>query len=268
MSANIDRQNEITDLSAGVAGFLESILKGHADATGGHFKLWPNGLVALELEDFNLKEMSDKLVAALALEVKLPRPVEQIIAAAEQHLQTAKFGLTDIKGKPERRRAGLMNAVVFARSATFALQNLRSVIPEFDEWYKGKQDEMRVDPLMTFFNETRRKIEHEAHIPGSGATLIKSLNVGNIHRDFGPAPPGTVGFFMGDQAGGSGWEVLMPDGTKEKYYVDVPEHIGSSFMTINAPGYEHLPASDAVAVYLSRVDAIVKEARAKFIRSV
>jgi hypothetical protein len=197
---------------------------------------------------------------------------EQIIVHAEQHLKTAKLGLTDTRGNnPARRSAGLMNAIVFGRSATFALQNLRSVIPEFDEWYKEKQAQMRADPLMKFFNEERRKIQHEGHIAGRGTSHIDrrlKLGIENIQREFGPAPPGAVSFFLGDHTGGSGWLVQMPDGTKEPYYVDVPKHVVNSYMTIAAPGYEHLPASDAVAVYLSRVEAILKEARTNFVRSV
>ena len=36
------------------------------------------------------------------------------------------------------------------------------------------------------------------------------------------APPNTVSTFFGDQLGGNGWEVRMPDGSTEKVYFDLP----------------------------------------------
>jgi hypothetical protein len=122
----------------------------------------------------------------------MPRTAEQIFDSVEKLLTTAKFGLTDLQGRPERRKSGLMNAIVFGRNATFALQNLRSVTPDFDAWYKTKQEEMKADPLMKAFNETRRKIEHEAHVPGHGIAKVHHFDTGMM-RSLGPAPPGATG---------------------------------------------------------------------------
>jgi hypothetical protein len=38
-------------------------------------------------------------------------------------------------------------------------------------------------------------------------------------------PPGAKGFFIGDQLGGSGWEIEFPDGSIEKYYVQLPSAV-------------------------------------------
>jgi len=45
---------------------------------------------------------------------------------------------------------------------------------------------------------------------------------------FGPQPPGATSFFIGDELGGTGWEVSQPDGSTEKYYIDLPEEIGTN----------------------------------------
>ena len=46
---------------------------------------------------------------------------------------------------------------------------------------------------------------------------------------FGPQPPGATSFFIGDELGGTGWEVPQPDGSTEKVlYFDLPEEIGTN----------------------------------------
>lgn len=70
------------------------------------------------------------------------------IAAAEERLRIARFGTEDMKSNPARFNSGLMNAVAFARMVSFSLQNMRSSVAEFDDWYGKKQNEMRNDILM------------------------------------------------------------------------------------------------------------------------
>ena len=181
------------------------------EQAGGHFQIWPDGRVSLELEDCDFYEIAGEIANLMA-----PRTVDQIVGVAEELLRTARFGLEDLRSNTERRRAGLLNAIVFGRSATFALQNLRSVVPEFEDWYRIKREEMRQDDLMVFFNELRRKIEHAAETPGS--------SVGHFHHfgtslaGIGPAPPGATGFIMGDQNGGSCWVIGSTDGTPQKSF--------------------------------------------------
>ena len=42
----------------------------------------------------------------------------------------------------------------------------------------------------------------------------------------GAPPSGAKAFFVGDQLGGTGWEIELPDKTTEKYYVDFPAEFG------------------------------------------
>jgi hypothetical protein len=197
----------------------------------------------------------------------MAKTADHVIRAAEEHLRTARLGLADLKGSnPSRRKPGLYNVIVFGRSATFALQNLRSIVPEFEAWYSAKQDEMKLDAMMSFFNSLRRGIEHQAEIPGGVITQITNFNSGDMHR-FGPAPPGAISFFIGDENGGTGWEVINPDGTQEKYYVDLPGDIGAVEIGLaNSPGGEDEPAHVIAENYLAKVGAIISEARERFIR--
>jgi hypothetical protein len=85
--------------------------------------------------------------------------VAVVIRSAEDRLRTARFG----------------DAVVFGRMVTFALQNLRSVVPEFDGWYQAKQEEMKSDPLMRYFYQLRTKIETQVGRHTSSSVHIKQL---------------------------------------------------------------------------------------------
>jgi hypothetical protein len=153
-----------------------------------------------------------------------------------------------------------LNAVVFSRMATFALQNLSSMIPEFESWYKEKQAIMRADPLMKYFNELRRKIEHEAEAPG--VKVAFSVFTPSM---LGPAPSAAVASFAGDEYGRSGWMLRMPDGTFQKYFVDVPS-VKAMLTLDDAPVSDDKQAATLAGIYLDRVAAVIAEAREKFVR--
>ncbi len=166
---------------------------------------------------------------------------EDIIKRVEETLITAEYGLEDlINGPPEKKLVGLRNLVVFGRAVTNVLQNLRSTESDFDEWYTKYQEEMESDPLMRFFYDLRSKILKEGLIKVSTQTYIRKLNIPEDLGRFGPPPPNTIGFFIGDGIGGCGWEVHLPDGSKEKYYVELPPDIGSISLHFPEPPKSHL----------------------------
>lgn len=192
----------------------------------------------------------------------------QILLEAQSLLETARFGLDDMRAKKGRGIAGLRNAVVFGRMITFALQNLRNQVAEFDDWYRLKQEEMKVDPLMLFFWNLRTVIEKQAKTPVGVRIMLNSFNSGELAQ-LPPEPPNAISFFMGDRTGGSGWEIRLPDGQTGKYYVDLP------FKGVEVEMYFHeapsklanglaLPAAVLVEQYLDRLAALIDEAHARF----
>ena len=162
------------------------------------------------------------------------RTTTDIIRSAEETLKTAEQGLEDLtEGLSERKLSGLRNLVVFGRAVTNILQNLRSTESDFDTWYKRYEKEMRNDPLIKYFYKLRSKILKKGLLETSTCTYIRRLRLPEDLARFGPPPQKARGLFIGDNLGGSGWEIQLPDGSIEKYYVELPSEIG--FVSLHFP---------------------------------
>ena len=190
-----------------------------------------------------------------------------IVSEALELLQTAQFGLEDMRLRPGRSKTGLRNAIVFGRTVTFALQNLRAVTPDFENWYAVKQEELKADPLMRFFHDLRTSIEKKALTPVRMRAHVHSSSTNDLNQ-FHPAPPNAVSFFIGDSNGGSGWIVRTERG-EERYYIELPKEIGE--VSLHLPdvpelnGYGDRRADELVEIYLNNLAKLVEEARTKFL---
>jgi hypothetical protein len=82
---------------------------------------------------------------------------------------------------------------------------------------------------------------------------------------------GAKGFFIGDQLGGSGWEVQLADGSTEKYYVELPSSIGevtqhfSNLPEALDPELRGATVEDLSQRYIERLAALVAEAKLHFL---
>jgi len=195
-----------------------------------------------------------------------------LLASAEQTLATARAGFEDLTGPmPERRLSGLRNLVVFGRAVTNVLQNLRSTEPGFDEWYAPLVREMESDPLLRFVYKLRSEILKEGTVPTSVSAHIRHLDFPGDFAKFGPPPPNARSFFIGDQNGGSGWEVALPDGRVDKYYAALPGDVGQVSVHLVGAPTEHLgqQLSDGrletvCAAYLSYLERLLAQAKLRF----
>jgi hypothetical protein len=195
---------------------------------------------------------------------------EEILKKAEGILAVAKLGLDNfIKGPKQNRFAGLMNVVVFGRAVTNVLQNLRSICPDyFDHWYQKYKEEMAADELLKYFYDLRSKILKEGEMPVSVCVKIERLEFPQDLSKLGSPPPYAVGSFIGDNFGGSGWLIQLPDGSTESYYVELPQDIGSVSMYFPNPPRTHLGkeiGNDSIEnisrLYIDYLSSLVESAK-------
>lgn len=198
--------------------------------------------------------------------------IEATLQRVEDTLQTAKHGLDDLLAlQRERRMSGLRNLIVFGRSVTFVLQNLRSVVgtAEFDAWYAPHQDEMKASPLMRYFVDARNALEKQGRLNVGSSLHIKSFSAQDMAK-FGRPPANAKRFFIGDNLGGTGWHVELPNGKIEKYYVELPASIGEGkqqfidFPVDKAPELANSSVEDLCRAYIDALTTLVVSARQHF----
>lgn len=195
--------------------------------------------------------------------------VGTILSQTEDTLFTAKLGLTHVLGpEPKARIAGLRNVIVFGRAVTNVLQQLRSVVPSFDEWYQPYVKEMQSDPVMAFLYKVRSEVLKEGNLNIHSSARLSGDPMA-IMRQFQP-PPRAKAFFMGDRNGGSGWEVDVGEGKTEKYYVQLPGEIPGLRVDVNihfsdAPAeLKEYPVRILCERYFTYLAKMVGDARKRF----
>lgn len=150
--------------------------------------------------------------------------IDGIIENAENMLRMAYRGYNQYKGaEGETKMVGLRNAVVFGRSVTFVLQQLRGEVgDEFDEWYDERVEVLKEDDVLSYMNDLRNQILKEGDTDLVNYASMENFNPAQLQEW---APPWADSIFIGDQIGGSGWTVEMPDGTERKFYAELPEEM-------------------------------------------
>tara|TARA_R110000824_G_scaffold35499_3_gene111205 strand:- start:2851 stop:3519 length:669 start_codon:yes stop_codon:yes gene_type:complete len=198
--------------------------------------------------------------------------IRAIIQKAEETLQTARFGYEDLTSENRYRRySGIRNLVVFGRSVTFVIQNLKTPVgsDRFDAWYQPIQEKMKSDVLMKYFVTLRNEILKQGKLPVSTSASVNFSS--SDMAKLGTPPPGASGLFIGDQTGGSGWEIELPDGSKEKYYVELPESMAKvqqHFSELPVPDDDDLKKKsieELCEYYLKELEGVVDEARKAFL---
>jgi hypothetical protein len=200
------------------------------------------------------------------------RTTRDILSDAQETIATTEYGFQDLKmSHPQRKLPGLRNLVVFGRAVTNVLQNLRSTETDFDRWYEKYETEMRLDPLMKYFHDLRSEILKNGSLRVSTQIYIRRLKVPQDMSRFGPPPPNAKAFFVGDHLGGTGWEIQLPDGSLERYYVDLPSDIGSVSLHFPEPPQHHLGQEIAdrsiealSRLYLDYLHRLLTKAKARF----
>ena len=132
----------------------------------------------------------------------------QVVTRAGTMLRMVRQGLRDMQETDQDRILfGFLGVVVFGRSMTLVMQNLRGHEQEaFDSWYAPWQQEMKGDPLMLYFKELRTKVIHE-NVPAIGIALggfgVNMPPIGSITVDGLPLPDRHLGDPLDDTSMGN-----------------------------------------------------------------
>ncbi|MCF7747502.1 hypothetical protein GLP43_07970 [Sulfitobacter sp. M39] len=200
------------------------------------------------------------------------KEISEIIDRAELVLRAAYAGLEMMRlSSGAKKDLGLRNVLTFGRSVTFVVQNLSSKSEVFEEWYKPHQDKLKSDPVFSFFRDARNNLEKQGRLEVSTSAQIKRFGDAEMNALSAEKPPGATGFFIGDQLGGSGWEVPLPNGETIKFYVDMPSDVAVVEQTFAGDLAEkYLGKCDKTALelcerYLAGLSEIVDGAREHFL---
>jgi hypothetical protein len=182
-------------------------------------------------------------------------------------LAVAARGARDMRNSndPASRMTGVRNVVVWGRSVAHVLEHLRGAEPDFDSWYQRYQN----DPVMEYLVELRNRMLKEGELPTQVDLRIREFDSRAFLRN-SPPPPGAKSYFIGDEFGGNGWEVELPDGEIEKFYVQLPRVPGlmidnAVFRFAEAPlGFRQMPVQDVCDCFMRFLRRMVADAEGHF----
>ena len=166
---------------------------------------------------------------------------------AEALIRLADGGLKQVaSGNADRRIPGLRNVLVFGDLFRAAMEKLAARDALFASFFDQQKVPKEVDELRA---ATIRKPKERKD--------YTQLQLASEGKEFGPRPANAIAFFSGDRLGGSGWDIALPDGRVEKYYVVIPDHapVGDSF------GKEGATAEAVARRYVAWMREMLKHAK-------
>ncbi|MCD9854624.1 hypothetical protein LUD75_07890 [Epilithonimonas sp. JDS] len=156
------------------------------------------------------------------------KTVKSVLENAENTLYTAELGLKMYQdsSSSKDKMAGLRNLIVFGRAVTNVLQNLKNLVVNFEGWYNPKVEEMGKDAILKHFYQMRSEVLKEGDIKFASSVQFNNFNSMEFEKKIESIrPPNAKSFFIGDELGGSGWNIENEDGTIEKFYININEHL-------------------------------------------
>jgi hypothetical protein len=189
----------------------------------------------------------------------------QVLDDAEKVLAIAEMGLEAVRtGMAARRMAGLWNVAIFGPVVPGALARLGAIAPDFDAWFAPYREALDADADVRRFAAFRERVlkaeasasRFDGWFGGKGRFLPTRK------KDLGPRPPNAGRFFLSDARGGAGWEIRLPDGTMQKYYVELPELLSVTLFEGERVGPRSLV--DLCEEYVDALRRLVHDAQQQF----
>jgi hypothetical protein len=183
--------------------------------------------------------------------------IYEILNEANERLSVAKCGLAMVISGQGEGRIGIRNVAVFGRMVTFATNNLRSSIANFEAWDTEAKSRHFNNVECQYMYKLRNVIEKEARTPTSISMQLSSFNTNDLNKF--ERPPGAKDFFIGDQNGGTGWMVEDAEGNQTPYYVSLPSEIGN--VSLLLPENDGKDAGEVTAKYVTSLEAYLTEVK-------
>ncbi len=157
------------------------------------------------------------------------RASKEVLDSLQGKMNMVNQFLDALKNGPTiNKTTNLANLLIWSRILINETENMKSFDKaRFEKWYAPYRRELfkvsdaeKPDPLLDYFINARNELEHRGTINVGRVTHVKHLSLPQDALKLGPPPIGAKGFFIGDELGGSGWMVELPDGNKGKLYVE------------------------------------------------
>ena len=159
---------------------------------------------------------------------------------------------------PFEFECNLQAFITLGRSITFAMQKEYSKIPDFRDWYQKKQEEMKADETLRFFNEVRDIIIHEKPFDVETVAYIKHIYLESIPRGWSFAITGKGEPIWISPTGEKVHAIEFDDQVERVYLFDKPPQ---SFFGAQVKDFSVVSLCKLYLVYLSE---LVEEASEKF----
>jgi hypothetical protein len=107
---------------------------------------------------------------------------------AEKKLQEAKYFLKrmlETHKVPFEFECNLQAFISSARSVTFVLKTEYSEKTDFQKWYQEKQEEMKADEMLRFFNKARTTTIHRKPLNVATISHIRNIYLNSIPEGWG-----------------------------------------------------------------------------------
>ena len=185
--------------------------------------------------------------------------VSEILAEAQERLDTARVGLDQARMGPYHVRAGFRNVAIFGKMVTFCTNNLRGKVEGFEQWDADAKNRFFDNDVARAMTEARNQYEKKATNPIFASAHVKSFSTDDLRSL--PRPDNASAFFIGDRFGGSGWMIDMENGDKFPFYIELPPSMAEvrTVLVSQAGSLDLMAAADT---YLASLQGYLDELRA------
>jgi hypothetical protein len=154
-------------------------------------------------------------------------PITEILRIAHESLDTAHLGYAMVRDVPSRRLPGLRNVVMFGNLVAASFEELRDCGPAGAGWYKSIRKKIADSPVARLFRELHAEFRKRDAAGVSSQARLRTFNYPADLDKLGKRPPRATELFMGDEIGGTGWEVVLAPDRRGRFYVVLPAEYGT-----------------------------------------